>query len=385
MSSDGESVTIPDGRYELIPSSPGNSLVLTIDRTVQFEVEQILLDGVADAGADHGTAIVSLPSTGEIVAMATVSRSSEGPVVVSTDNRAVTAMFEPGSISKPLVVAAMLEDGLVSEETTVEVTDAIEIYDQVITDEIRHEQKVLALGDVLKYSSNVGMAMLSERIDKERMHDRLAGYGIGEPTQLGFNAEQTGQLHEVDDWSGVSLASHAIGYNYAATPLQMLRAYNVLANGGVLVEPHIISRIESADQDRVEPTQPESRRVLSEETAERITRLLAGVVADGTGHLASVPGYEIAGKTGTARLAQPNGSYLDEYGEVHLLTSFAGYLPAAHPELSIIVMIEDPAGDASGGRLAAPLFSEISNFALQHFRIPPAASIELATPSVKEQ
>ena len=167
----------------------------------------------------------------------------------------------------------------------------------------------------------------------------------------------------------------SIGYEYSATPLQMLRAYNVFANGGELVEPHLVSGTIDSDGDLEILSPRDSVRVISEGTAETMTTLLAGVVRNGTGQLASVPGYEIAGKTGTAWIAQEGGGYRDAAGELHLRTSFAGFLPASNPELSMIVVIDDPAEESSGGRLAAPLFGEISNFALQHFRIPPAEAV----------
>lgn len=371
----GEALTIPDGRYELIAPATGDSLVLTIDRTVQFEVENLLESHVIAAGAESGTVIVSRPATGEILAMATVARADNGVVAVSGENRSVTRIVEPGSISKPLALAALIEEGLASPDTRIEVTDEVEIYDAVFTDEIRHESGVLTASEVLESSSNVGMALLSDRLGKQKMHEYLAEFGIGQPTELDFPGESSGILHDVDEWSGVSLPSAAIGYGFAATPLQMLRAYNVFANDGVLVEPHLVSGVLAPDGDFSILSPRQGRRVLSEQTAHTITSILAGVVENGTGQLASIPGYEIAGKTGTARIAQPGGGYEDENGNVHLLTSFAGYLPASSPELSVIVVIEDPAGDASGGRLAAPLFGEVSNFALQHFRIPPASDV----------
>jgi len=374
----GRAVTIPDGEFELIAPEAGDSLVLTLDRTVQFEVENLLERTVAEAGATAGSVIVSRTATGEILAMANVRRSDEGVVAVTGENRALTWIAEPGSISKPLAVASLLEEGLITSQTTVEVADSLEIYDVEYTDSVRHEQDVLDTGEVLAASSNVGVALLMNRIDNSTFHEYLEDFGLGRSTSLDFPGESSGILHDVDDWTGVSKTQIAIGYEYAATPLQMLRAYNVFANDGLLVEPHVVAGIRSDDGgfDIVSPR--EQTRVISEETAAEMRALLAGVVSEGaTGELASVPGYEIAGKTGTAFIAQPNGRYEDDNGDVHLLTSFAGFLPAADPELSIIVMIEDPAGDASGGRIAAPLFGEISNFALQHFRIPPADSLGL--------
>ena len=372
----GRAVTIPDGEFELISPEAGDSLVLTLDRTVQFEVEKLLERTVADAGAQSGSVIVSRTATGEILAMANVRRSDDGTVGVTGENRALTWIAEPGSISKPLAVAALLEENLITPQTTVEVTDSLEIYDVEYVDSVRTEQDVLNTGEVLAASSNVGVALLMDRIDQNTFHGYMEDFGLGRSTSLQFPGESAGILHDVDDWSGVTKTQMAIGYEYAATPLQMLRAYNVFANDGVLVEPHVVAGIRAADGDFDIVSPREQTRVLSEETAHQMSALLAGVVSEGgTGVLASVPGYEIAGKTGTAFIAQPNGRYQDDNGDVHLLTSFAGFLPASAPELSIIVMIEDPVGDASGGRLAAPLFGEISNFALQHFRIPPADAV----------
>ena len=372
----GRAVTIPDGEFELTTPVTGDSLVLTLDRTVQFEVENLLQSAVARAGANSGTVIVSRTGTGEILAMANVRRTDNGAVVVTGENRALTWIAEPGSISKPLAVAALLEENLITAQTTVEVTDSLEIYDVEYTDSVRHDQSILDTGEVLAASSNVGVALLMDRIEDSTFHSYLEEFGLGRPTSLDFPGESAGILHDVDDWTGVSRTQIAIGYEYAATPLQMLRAYNVFANDGVLVEPHLVAGIRSADGDFDIVSPREQKRVVSEETAQEMTSLLAGVVSEGgTGELASVPGYEIAGKTGTAFIAQPNGRYEDDDGNVHLLTSFAGYLPAANPELSITVMIEDPEGDASGGRIAAPLFGDISNFALQHFRIPPADAV----------
>ena len=370
-----QAVTIPDGEYELIAPTAGDSLVLTLDRTVQFEVENLLAQTVADSGAISGTAIVSRTATGEILAMSTVARNSDDDVVVSGENKAVTWIVEPGSISKPIAIAALIEEGLISSTTTVEVTDELEIYDLVVTDSVRTDQNIMTTADVLRNSSNVGVALLVDRIGDETFHQYLTDFGLGTRTELDFPGESSGILHPEDEWSGISRTQAAIGYGYAATPLQMLRSYNVFANDGVLVEPHLVAGIQSADGDLDIISPREGRRVISEDTAREVTSLLAGVVSEGgTGELASVPGYQIAGKTGTALIAQGNG-YRDEFGEVHLLTSFAGFLPAGDPELSIIVMIEEPEGDVSGGRIAAPLFGEISNFALQHFRIPPAESV----------
>ena len=172
-------VTIPDGRYELVSPTPGDSLVLTIDRTVQFEVEKLLEQTVAESGAKSGTVIVSRTSTGEILAMSTVSRGNDGIISVSGENKAVTWVVEPGSISKPIAIGALLEEGLITDQTTVEVTDELEVYDVAFTDEVRHDQDTLTTGQVLANSSNVGVALLVERIDDGTFYDYLAELDSG--------------------------------------------------------------------------------------------------------------------------------------------------------------------------------------------------------------
>ena len=249
VAEDGQPLTIPDGRFELISPEAGDSLVLTLDRTVQFEVENQLERAVAEAGANSGTVIVSRTATGEILAMATVRRSDNGVVSVSGENRALTWIAEPGSISKPIAIAALLEEGLATPQTTVEITDSLEIYDVEYTDSIRHEQNVLNTGEVLAASSNVGVALLMNRINDATFHSYLGRFGLGRATALDFPGESSGILHDVDNWSGVSKTQMAIGYEYAATPLQMLRAYNVFANDGLLVEPHVVAGIRSPSGD----------------------------------------------------------------------------------------------------------------------------------------
>ena len=382
-SAGSQAVTIPDGEYELVSPTAGDSLVLTIDRSVQFEVENLLAETVAESGAVSGTAIVSRTATGEILAMSTVARNSDDQVVVSGENRAVTWIVEPGSISKPLAIAALIEEDLIDSDTSVEVVGSLRIFDQTFTDTVFTGLDELNTADILRHSSNIGTALLVDRIGDETFHEYLSDFGLGSPTELDFPGESAGILHPEEEWSGVSRPAAAIGYGYAATPLQMLRSYNVFANDGVLVEPHLVAGFQDADGDLDIVSPREGRRVISEETAREVTSLLTGVVTEGgTGQLASVPGYQIAGKTGTAQIAQPGGGYTDEFGEVDLLTSFAGFFPASNPEYSIIAIIEEPQGEVSGGQIAAPLFADITSFVLQHFRVPPAETafnIDLAS------
>ena len=210
-------VTIPDGRYELVSPEAGDSLVLTLDRTVQFEVEKLLEQTVAESGAKSGTVIVSKTATGEILAMSTVARGNDGIIQVSGENKAVTWIVEPGSISKPIAIGALLEEDLISADTTVEVTDELALYDVQFADEVRHDQDTMTTGQVLANSSNVGVALLIDRITDEKFYDYMVDFGIGSPTALDFPGESAGILHDLDDWSGVSKPFAGIGYGYGNT------------------------------------------------------------------------------------------------------------------------------------------------------------------------
>ena len=365
-------LTIPGGSHQIIEQSQqGETLVLSIDRSVQFAAEQILIDGVIAANAQGGTLVAMRPDTGEIVASATVSRNSEGQVGVSSDNRAITWAYEPGSIMKPLTFAGILEEKVAGPSSLREVPNAIEIWEDVFIDSFAHETEEWNVTEILKRSSNVGTILWAQDLGESRLYDRLTDFGLGQKSGLELPGETRGSLPELKKWSGTSLPTISIGQGVATTPMQMLVAYSSIANGGVRPAPSLI--LGARDNDGVFELMPSGtpQRIFSSETAELLTAMMEEVVIDGTGTQAQVPGYRVAGKTGTAWKPHPDGGYGEETNEIKYVASFAGFLPADQPELTVIVVIDEPVGSIySGGRAAAPVFAEFAQFAVRQLRIP---------------
>jgi len=373
---DGE--TIPGGEHSVTEADQGDDLVLTLDRGLQHTAERALATQVETTGAQGGTAIVSDPRTGEILAMANIVRATEGPdagrAVPSSNNSALTAVYEPGSVNKVVTMAAALEEGLVEPGTMLTVPDSIQVSDHLFTDHDPHETASWSVTDVLAQSSNVGTIMLAQELGADRLDQYLRDFGFGESTGMGFPNEVPGLMLDVDDWSGTSIGSIPLGQGISVTAMQMLTAYNAIANDGVLVEPQLVSATVESDGTEHAAPAPEERRVVSEQTATQVQSMLARAVSSGTGAEAAIPSYDVAGKTGTARKPQPEGGYEDAAGNYRYVSSFAGFVPAQDPSLSVIVVIDEPTSSIFGGDVAAPVFSQIAQESLRRLHIPPAAA-----------
>ena len=374
---DGE--TIPGGEQEVTEPDQGDDLVLTLDRSLQHAAERALANQVEATGAQGGIAIVSDPRTGDVLAMANVVRAEDGPqagrAVPSSNNAAVTAVFEPGSVNKVITMAAALEEGLVEPATMVTVPDRIQVSDHEFTDHDPHPTETWSVTDVLAQSSNVGTIQLAQQLGSERLDRYLRAFGFGEVTGLGFPNEVPGLMLDLDQWSGTSIGSIPLGQGISVTALQMLTAYNAIANDGVLVQPRLVSGTVQADGSHQDAPAPDQRRVISEQTAVELQRMLAEAVRSGTGAEAGIASYEVAGKTGTARKPQPEGGYEDAAGRFHYISSFAGFVPAQDPSLSLIVVIDEPTSSIYGGDVAAPVFAQIAQEALRRLQIPPPAGV----------
>jgi len=367
-------LTIPGGINETINSSEhGHTLVLTIDRSVQFAAERILIDGVIAANAQGGTLVAMRPSTGEIVASATVSRNTDGVVEVSSDNRAVTWAYEPGSIMKPLTFTGIVEEKVGAPSSVMEIPNVIEIWEEFFIDSFAHETEEWSIAEILKKSSNVGTIMWAQELGEKRLYETLTSFGLGQVTGLELPGETRGSLMGQSKWSGTSLPTIAIGQGVAVTPMQMLVAYSAIANDGKRPAPSLVlgARDSSGLFEIMNSELPE--RIFSAETSDLLIEMMEGVVAEGTGTRAQVPGYRVAGKTGTAWKPLVDGGYGEETGEQKYVASFAGFLPADDPELSIIVVIDEPVAPYSGGKAAAPVFAEFAQFAVRQLRIPSEA------------
>lgn len=372
---------IPTGEFHLDPAVTGDSLVLTIDQTLQFETERRLVEQVEATGSQGGTVIMMDNRTGEVLAMANADRSEDGFVGVGSENKALTWTYEPGSIAKPLTFAGVFEHNLgglgdaraVADRRTYNADS--EEYRKTFSDHTDHDTMLWTPADILRESSNVGTIMWAEDLGEEALYETLVAFGIGRDTAIDFPSESSGIFHPLSDWQSTSLPTIAIGQGVATTPMQMALAYATIANGGVEIAPTLVQGSTDAAGVFTPHAQAEPRRVISERTAAMLTTALTDVVASGTGANAAIPGYDTAGKTGTSWKPQANGTYEDELGRRHYVASFAGYLPAADPRVTILVVMDDPSGDRdSGSRAAAPLFAELSRFAVQYLRIPPTTT-----------
>jgi cell division protein FtsI (penicillin-binding protein 3) len=357
--------TIAGGEKRLTPAHPGQDLVLTIDRSLQYEVERGLADQIVANRAQGGTAIVMDPKTGEILAMANLSITPDGPRPTS-DNRAVTAVFEPGSVNKVITVAGALEQGIVGPDTTFDVPDHLQVSTHRFSDHDPHPTTRWSVRDIVTTSSNIGTIMVAKELGKDGIDHYLRAFGLGQPTGLGFPNESNG-IMKTGRWNGTDIGSIPIGQGIAVNALQMLDVYNTIANDGVFVAPHLVSATVDADgkEHRVEPAA--GKRVVSSRTAAQLTSMLANVVAVGTGVNAAIPGYTVAGKTGTARKPSLTSR---GYEEGAYIATFAGFVPAESPRLSAIVVLDEP-HPYYASLSSAPVFARITKYALRQFRVPP--------------
>ncbi len=348
----------------------GNDVVLTLDEDLQYIVEDALNEAVERYRARGGVSIMMDPYTGRVLAMAvnpTFSPEKRGRPE-RWRNRAVTDVYEPGSTFKAILAAAALEEKRVRVSDRFDCSEGvIEVGGRRIHDHKR--QGVLTFEEVVQKSSNVGMVKVAQLLGGETYFRYITAFGFGEKTGLTLSGEVKGLLKHPKDWSGSSIGAMAVGYEVAATPLQILNAYAAIANGGVLMRPYIVSDILDSEGRVVKRFEPEPvRRVISERTSRILTEILETVVQDGgTAVNASVLGNRVAGKTGTSRKID---SQSGRYSRTRYYSSFVGYVPCQNPKLAMIVVIDEPKGAIYGGEVAAPVFRKIAEHALIYLNIP---------------
>jgi cell division protein FtsI (penicillin-binding protein 3) len=354
---------------------PGPDLELTIDRQMQFQTQLYLRQAVAANHAKGGTVIVMDPQTGEIYAMATYPTFD--PSAFSTAdpstlvNRAVTDTWEPGSVNKTITAAAALSSGVVQSSDTFLVPGTRTIEGYTIHDAEPHGTETMTLGDIIAHSSNVGISLVADRVGNQRLGQTFHAFGYGQPTGIGFPGEAAGLIEPSDQWSDITRATVSFGASVAVSPLQMAAVYATIANGGTYVRPSLV-RATIASDGVSTPEPPALRhRVLSPATSKELTEMLAYAVQDGTGYNAQIAGYQVAGKTGTAKKIDSNGKYIDRY-----VASFIGFLPASQPRVVIAAILDEP-DTVYGGVAAAPLFQHIARYAIQRLGIEPSAAVAL--------
>lgn len=354
------------------PSTEGGAVVLTIDEAIQHVAETELERAVAQTGSIAGSVVVMDPKSGEILALAnrpTFNPNRFGAYPSSRwRNRAVVDAFEPGSIFKVVTAAAGLQEKVVDPDELIDCGGGgIEIAGIRINDHaVFHD---LRFRDVVARSSDVGVIRVAQRVGRENFHRYVRDFGFGVPTGVELPGEAAGILRPTARWSALSLASLSFGQEIGVTALQMTAAIGAVANGGYLMKPLIVRQLEDKDGGLLRAMRPVAvRRVLEPETVDTLNELLKGVVTDGTGKRAAIPGYSVAGKTGTAQKVDANG----RYSMIDHVASFVGYVPASRPALVVLASLDTPRGPRNeGGDVAAPLFARVAERALRRLAIPP--------------
>ncbi len=353
--------------------NPGKQdVVLALDEVIQFIAERELNRQVKEYRAKSGLAIVMDPFSGAVYAMASAPEFNPNNYAAYPPhiwrNDAVASAFEPGSIFKPIVAAASLEEGLAGPDDIFFCENgSYQIGKSRISEASNHQFGWLTLRNIIAKSSNIGAIKIAQRLGNRRFYDYIRKFGFGRRLGVDLPGEASGTLRSIRQWSGLSLASISFGHEISVTPIQMVSAIAAIANGGVLIRPRLTQTIlKNGVLDRT--FEPEAlQTVLSEETSRQMINILKSVVKTGTGAKAAIPGFEVAGKTGTAQKIDPK---TQTYSKTKYLASFVGFVPADAPRLVILVMIDEPQKTYWGGEVAAPVFQRIARKTLRYLHIP---------------
>ena len=386
---DGELVRQHDKSGHSIPGSgtvtvaavPGKDIVLTIDRSIQFSLEQALLKRASELGARGGTAIVEETGTGNILAMASVRRDDLGVYRVTVANVAAVDSYEPGSVAKVITIAAGLNERVVTPESVLSVEgkhtyDAGTPYKFTITDAESHPTMDMTVRDILVHSSNMGTIGVSAMIGSAKQYGYMRSFGLGERSALNFPGESQGILKPWQKWRGTENQTPSYGYGVAASAIQLVGAINTIANGGVYIAPRLVQATVGSDGKQQPAAPAASRRVVRPETAASMNLLMRQVVCDGTAKKAQVDGITIAGKTGTGIKAVA-GQYGTSAASKAYYSSFVGFFPAEAPKVTTLISIDEPpAGsiDRFGGTAAAPVFQDVVPTIMHQLGIQPPTS-----------
>ncbi len=368
---DGERRIVKDAlgdaiRLETVKeASDGEDVQLTLDPVIQGETERVL-QGVGETYAPKGaTAIVVDPRNSQILAMANWPPVNPGDLseAGSEDllNQATGLNYEPGSTFKAFTVSAALEEKLVTPETEFVLPPSLQVADRTIEDAEERGTETMSVATILARSSNIGAVTIGLKLGSEKFSKWISRFGFGSPTGVQFPGEEQGIVPALDEYSGSSMGNLPIGQGLAVTPMQMVAGYTAIANNGTLRPPQLIKRV----GDR-EIHEPKGKRVIKADVATKVREMLEGVLeAGGTASAVSVPGYTLAGKTGTAQVAENGG-----YSETKYIASFIGFAPAQHPQFLAAVIVDEPQGEIYGGSVAAPAWEQIASFSLPYLGVP---------------
>ena len=370
--------TITGGEHVARAPRPGQDVQVTLDRTLQYETEQILAKGSGNAHAAGGIAIVGRPATGELLAVAGVERDdATGEMKLSSTPLAFSSAFQAGSVFKLVTVASAYEAGVIDDTSTFQVPGTVKVYDRTFSDHDPHPVKTMNVDQIVAESSNVGTIEIAQQVGAPRLSSMLADFGFGSTTKVGHPAESPGLLPDVKTWTPPDLAAASIGSFQSTTVLQLWAAYNVIANKGLYVPPRLVEGTVGGDGRHTAAPAAPTRRVVSAVSASRLDRALRAVVQEGTGKQWDLPGFPVAAKTGTGRMPSPqkvakDDDYIWPDGLYHHVTTFAGYLPADRPQVSITVLLFDTAQGLTGSSSAGPVFSDLARLSIRELSIAPS-------------
>jgi cell division protein FtsI (penicillin-binding protein 3) len=348
------------------PERPGRDVFLTLDHSIQANAEEVLRQTVAKWHAKSASAVVLDPRTGAVLAMA-VQPGYNANLYPSAPrdlqrNRTVTDTYEPGSTFKLITVAAALSERLVSPATRFTLPYSLRVADRVIHDAEPRGTVNYSVAQILAHSSNIGAIELAEMVGRTRLSSWISRFGFGRATGIDYPGESPGIVLPPAKWSGSTIGNVPIGQGIAVTPVQMAAAYAAIANHGVWSRPHLVDHVSGGPRPSLQ-----RHRLVSPQVASQLMLMLKDVVAEGTGTYAAIPGYEVAGKTGTAQKPDSHGGYATG----RYVASFVGIVPASRPRFVILVMVDEPQNAIWGGVVAAPAFQQIARFDLQYLEVPP--------------
>ena len=371
--------SLPGTSHILSQARPGTDLVLTVDRSMQFQTEQALLARVNELSAKGGNAIILDTKTGEVLSIASVRRGDDGVAAITAGNLAAVESYEPGSVAKVFSVSAAIDSGITTPDRVYEVPGSYTFdlgtdYEYTIKDAYPHELEPMTLRNILVDSSNIGTMMAAGELGSPKLHDYLSSFGFGKLSELDFPGESAGILKAAVDWKGSQNGTIAYGYGFSSTSLQLVSAVNAVANKGVYVSPKFVRATIDEKGSKWETPAGSTHRVISEESAATMADLLTGVVCEGTGTRAQVNGISVAGKTGTGYKIQANGTYKSDDGLRSYFATFVGFFPSKDPQVTILVSIDEPdrsSRDRFGGTAAAPVFASLAQMAIHELAIQP--------------
>lgn len=360
------------GSRQFEPATDGESIVLTLDRVIQSAIEDELKDGVTRYGAERGSVVVMDPRTGAILGMATYPTYDPNYYYAISDARVqqnpiISDIFEPGSVLKPVIMSAAIEEGLVTPQTTFNDNGPVKVAKYTINTFDGKHHGVQTMTQVLEQSNNIGMVWVGQQLGAETMYDFLRRFGLGEKTGVELEGETQNTLKEPDQWNVTTVATTSFGQGVALTPLQILNAINVIANDGTLMQPYIVSRRQPSNGEEEITIPTQVRHVISPATAGDVSAMMVSVIENGVATLARVPGYYLAGKTGTAQVPDEKGAYSPD----RKIISFVGFGPIDNPQFSILIKLDNPAGLSFASGTAAPMFKRISEKIINYLQIPP--------------